>query len=176
MPPKEPASAGKKTAVGGKGRAAAQPPRTSRLLRRRKPEAPVSAAVPVEARALARFVRLSPQKVRLVMDLIRGQEAGAALGILRFTKRRAAGAIEKVLRSAIANAEQKSETVDVDRLYVRYAVVNEGPRWKRVRPAPFGRAFTYQRRTCHIEIAVAERVAARAAVAPASAAPSAAQG
>ena len=130
----------------------------------------------IEAHALARHVRMSPQKARLVMDLIRGQDAGAALGILRFTKRRAAGTIEKVLRSAIANAEQKSETVDVDRLYVKYAVVNEGPRWKRVRPAPFGRAFTYQRRTSHIEIAVAERVAARAAVAPASAAPAAAAG
>ncbi|MGH9863021.1 MAG: 50S ribosomal protein L22 [Candidatus Acidiferrales bacterium] len=175
MPRKKPTSTGKKAAGGGKGRDAAQPPRTSRLLRRRKPEAPVSAA-PVEARALARFVRISPQKARLVMDLIRGQAAGAALGVLRFTKRRAAGPIEKVLRSAIANAEQKSETVDVDRLYVKYAVVNEGPRWKRVRPAPFGRAFTYQRRTSHIEIAVAERVAARTAVAPASAAPAPAAG
>ncbi|MFQ5925881.1 MAG: 50S ribosomal protein L22 [Terriglobia bacterium] len=115
------------------------------------------AAPPVEARAVARYVRLSPQKARLVIDLIRGREAGEALEILRFTKKRAAKNIEKVVRSAIANAENKAETVDVDRLYIKEAYVNEGPRWKRVRPAPFGRAYLYQRRTSHIVVSVAER-------------------
>lgn len=149
---------GKKKAAPTKKAAGKEKPRRPRLFGRR--EKPAAGAAPVEARALARFVRLSPQKARLVIDLIRGQEAGAALNTLRFTKKRAARHIEKVLRSAIANAEQKSETLDVDRLYVKQAVVNEGPRQKRVRPAPFGRAFTYQQRTSHIEITVAERPAA----------------
>lgn len=140
--------------------AKAAPPRTSKLgerLLRRKPAEPAAPAPLVEARALARYVRLSPQKARLVIDLIRGKAVGDALHVLRFTKKRPAGHIEKVLRSAIANAEQKSETVDVDRLYVKHAVVNEGSRMKRMRPAPFGRGYMYQRRTCHIEIGVAER-------------------
>lgn len=139
-----------------------------RRLFRRPPREPAEEPA-VEARALARYVRLSPQKARLVMDMIRGRDAGEALTVLRFTKKRAAKHIEKVLRSAIANAEQKSETVDVDRLYVKQAVVNEGPRWKRMRPAPYGRAYIYQRRTSHIEIAVAERSAA--ALPPAAAQP-----
>jgi large subunit ribosomal protein L22 len=147
---------GKKTAGTGKTAAPPRAPRAPRLLRRRAPAEPVATA-PVEARALARYVRLSPQKARLVIDLIRGMDAGAALSLLRFTSKRAARPIEKVLRSAIANAEQKSETVDVDRLYVKQAAVNEGPRWKRLRPAPYGRAYVYKHRTSHIEIAVAER-------------------
>lgn len=130
-----------------------------------KPEA-VQPAVPagVEARALARFVRISPQKARLVIDLIRGQGVGPALTTLQFTKKRAARPIEKVLRSAIANAEQKDENVDVDRLYVKHAVVNEGFRYKRMRPRMRGMADVFYRRTSHIEIAVAEkRAAARTA-------------
>ena len=129
--------------------------RRPKLLRRKKPE-PVAAA-PVEARAIARYVRLSPQKARLVVDLIRGKDVGSALHTLRFTRKRAAHEIEKVLRSAIANAEQKSETVDVDRLFVQRAVINEGPRLKRIMPAPYGRAYVFQRRMCHIEIGVGER-------------------
>ena len=160
----------KKKSLGGKGAEPrppaakaqagkpAKPSPVRRLFRRRAPE-PVGVG-PVEARAIARYVRLSPQKARLVMDLIRGQAVEAALNRLHFIRQRAAKPIAKVLRSAIANAEQKSETVDVDRLYVKRAVVNEGPRWKRVRPAPFGRAYTYQRRTSHIEIALGERGAA----------------
>lgn len=139
-----------------KPEAPAQKKRRFRLPGRKKKE-DTAPALPVEARAVARHVRLSPQKARLVIDLIRGRRAGEALEILRFTKKRAAKDIEKVLRSAIANAEQKSETVDVDRLYVRQAYVNEGPRWKRVRPAPFGRPHGYQRRTSHIVVGVAER-------------------
>jgi len=115
----------------------------------------------IEARAIARFIRLSPQKARLVIDLIRGQRAGEALQILRFTKKRAARDIEKVLRSAIANAERRAEDagepLDVDELFVSRCFVNEGPRWKRLRPAPMGRAFRYQRRTSHIVVVVGER-------------------
>jgi large subunit ribosomal protein L22 len=161
-----PKRSGRKPAAKAEAAPAKKPGAAARLLRRRAPQ-PVS-AVPVEARAVARYQRLSPQKARLVIDLIRGREVGYALHQLQFTRQRAARPIEKVLRSAIANAEQKSETLDVDRLYVKHAVVNEGPRWKRIRPAPFGRAYGYQRRTAHIEIAVAER---RAAPAPAPARP-----
>lgn len=172
MPKKKKTASSKATGRSRRGKKAkpAKPEkRTPRLLRRRKPVERVEAP-PVEARALARYVRLSPQKARLVIDLIRGRDAGSALNVLRFTKRRAAKPIEKVLRSAIANAEQKSETLDVDSLYVKRAVVNEGSRWKRIRPAPYGRAFTYKHRTSHIEIAVAERKSGAAAPAPAPAA------
>ncbi len=110
----------------------------------------------MEARAEARYLRISPQKARLVVDLIRGRRAGEAITILRGANKRAAPAIEKVLRSAIANAENRSADVDVDRLVVSEAYVNEGPRVKRVRPAPMGRAYRYQRRQAHIAITVSE--------------------
>jgi large subunit ribosomal protein L22 len=111
----------------------------------------------MEARAEARYIRISPQKARLVVDLIRGHRAGDAINILRSTNKRIAPTVEKVLRSAIANAETKSDSVDVDQLVVKEAYVNEGPRMKRVRPAPMGRAYRYQRRISHIVVAVAER-------------------
>ena len=111
----------------------------------------------LEARATSKFIRSSPQKARLVIDLIRGRGAGEALTLLRFTKKRISREIEKVLRSAIANAEQKSENVDVDRLVVSQAYVGDGPRLKRVRPAPMGRAYRYQRRTSHITVVLEER-------------------
>jgi large subunit ribosomal protein L22 len=111
----------------------------------------------MEATASSKYLRMSPQKVRLVVGLIRGRDAGEALNILRFTKKRATREIEKVLRSAIANAEQKSENVDVDRLVVAEAYVNDGPRAKRIRPAPMGRAYRYQRRMSHITVVVEER-------------------
>src|SRR5574341_911081 len=102
------------------------------------------AAGAIETRAMARFVRMSPQKARLVIDLIRGRRANDALQILRFTKKRAAHDIYKVLWSAVKNAEHRAEEagepVDVDELYVSHCYVNEGPRWKRLRPAPMGRA------------------------------------
>ena len=110
----------------------------------------------MEARATSKYIRVSPQKARLVVDLIRGKNAGEAINILRFTKKRAAHEIEKVLHSAISNAEQKSENVDVDRLVVARAYINEGPRVKRIRPAPQGRAFRYQRRMSHITLVVEE--------------------
>lgn len=133
----------------------------------------------IEGMANARFIRVSPQKARLVVDLIRGQRAEDALQTLRFTKKRVAHEVEKTLRSAIANAERKAddagESLDVDALYVTRCFVNEGPRWKRMRPAPMGRGFRYQKRTSHIVVQVAEhhraaadRVAAAAAEAEAS--------
>jgi len=134
---------------------------------------PISASA-IDAVAMARYVRMSPQKVRLVIDLIRGQRAQEALHILQFTKKRATREIEKVLRSAIANAERKAEdggaSLDVDHLYVSRCFVNEGPRWKRLRPAPMGRGFRYQRRTSHIVVGVTEHhFAARERVAAAAA-------
>jgi large subunit ribosomal protein L22 len=111
----------------------------------------------MESKAEARYIRISPQKARLVVDLIRGQQAGQAITILRTTNKRIAPTVEKVLKSAIANAQNRSEDVDVDRLYVSEAYVNEGPRMKRIRPAPQGRAFRYQRRMAHIIVKVAEK-------------------
>jgi large subunit ribosomal protein L22 len=113
----------------------------------------------MEAKAEARYIRVSPQKARLVVDLIRGLKAGAAINTLRATNKRIAPAVEKVLQSAIANAQNQNEDVDVDRLYVSEAKVNEGPRMKRVRPAPMGRAYRIQRRMAHIVIRVAEKEA-----------------
>ena len=110
----------------------------------------------MEARAEARYIRVSPQKARLVVDLIRGRKAGEALTILRSTNKRIAPVVEKVLRSAIANAQNRSADVDVDKLIVRGAYVNEGPRQKRIRPAPMGRAYRYQRRISHIAVEVTE--------------------
>ena len=110
----------------------------------------------MEARAEARYIRVSPQKARLVVDLIRGRNAGDALTILRGTNKRIAPAVEKVLKSAIANAQNRFADVDVDKLVVAEAYVNEGPRSKRVRPAPMGRAYRYQRRSAHIAVTVAE--------------------
>jgi large subunit ribosomal protein L22 len=109
------------------------------------------------AKAEARYVRVSAQKARLVVDMIRGQQAGDAINILSGTNKRIAPAVEKVLRSAIANAENKSQDVDVDKLFVTEAYVNEGPRMKRIRPAPMGRAYRYQRRMAHIVVKVGER-------------------
>jgi len=114
-------------------------------------------AVEPAARAEARYIRMSAQKARLVVDLIRGQQAGKAITILRSTNKRIAPMVEKVLRSAIANAENKNNDIDVDRLFVSEAYVNEGPRMKRIRPAPMCRAYRYQRRISHIVVAVSEK-------------------
>jgi large subunit ribosomal protein L22 len=100
---------------------------------------------------------MSPQKARLVVDLIRGKDVNEALMTLKFTNKGATGEIEKVVRSAVANASQKSETIDVDDLFVEKAFINEGPRLKRIRPAPMGRAYRYQRRTCHITVELGEK-------------------
>ena len=132
----------------------------------------------IESRAIGRYIRVSPQKARLVIDLIRGQRAADAVQTLRFTKKRAAKDIEKILRSAIANAENKAElageSLDVDELYVSRCFINEGPRWKRIRPAPMGRAFRYQKRTSHIVVELAEHHRAAAGRVEAAAAEAAA--
>jgi large subunit ribosomal protein L22 len=112
---------------------------------------------PILAKAEARYVRVSAQKARLVVDMIRGMQAGEAITVLAATNKRIAPAVEKVLRSAIANAENLSQDVDVDRLFVAEAYVNEGPRMKRIRPAPMGRAYRYQRRMSHIVVKLGER-------------------
>ena len=132
------------------------------------------AAATIAGLAQARYARVSPQKARLVVDLIRGHRAEDALETLYFTRKRVARDIEKVLRSAIANAERKAEDagehLDVDQLYVTRCFVNEGPRWKRLRPAPMGRAYHYQKRTSHIVVEVAEHHRAAADRAAATAA------
>jgi large subunit ribosomal protein L22 len=109
----------------------------------------------MEASATYKYMRISPQKARLVVDLIRGKSVSQAFSILNFTKKRVTHDVEKILRSAVANAEQKAEHLDVDNLVVSRAFVNEGPRQKRVRPAPMGRAYRYQRRTSTITVVVA---------------------
>ena len=106
-------------------------------------------------------MRVSPQKARLVLDLIKGRRVEDALNTLAFTKKRVAPVVEKLLRSALENVNylnaEKGADVDVDNLYVKRAVANDGPRMKRIRPAPMGRAFRYVRRIAHIEVALAER-------------------
>jgi large subunit ribosomal protein L22 len=121
----------------------------------------------MEFRAEARFMRVSPQKARLVLDLIKGRRVEEAMNTLAFTKKGIAPEVQKILRSALENANylssEKGIDVDVDNLYVKRAVANDGPRMKRIRPAPQGRAYRYQRRMSHIEIALAEKQAANGA-------------
>jgi large subunit ribosomal protein L22 len=115
----------------------------------------------MEFRAQTNFVRVSPQKARLVLDQIKGRRVEDALNTLAFSKKRIAAKVEKLVRSAVENANylstEKNIDVDLDSLYVKHAVANDGPRMKRIRPAPMGRAFRYVRRIAHIEIALAER-------------------
>ena len=114
-----------------------------------------------EFRAEARFQRVSPQKARLVLDLIKGRGVEEALTTAQFTKKRIAPVINKLLTSAVDNAKylagEQGLDLDVDNLYVKQALANEGPRMKRIRPAPMGRAYRYQRRLTHIILSVAER-------------------
>jgi large subunit ribosomal protein L22 len=114
-----------------------------------------------EYRAEAKFQRVSPQKARLVLDLIKGRGVEEALTTAAFTKKRIAPVIYKLLTSAVDNAKyvsgEQGTDLDVDNLYVKTALANDGPRMKRIRPAPMGRAFRYQRRLTHIVLSVAER-------------------
>src|SRR5947209_4513317 len=127
------------------------------------PNAPraVAVAAPRQARATQRTTRQSPYKMRLVIDEIRGKDVNAALNYLAFSKKHAAKQIEKVLRSAVANAENHAradnESLDVDTLFVKHAIVNEGPKLKRFTPAAMGRATPIQKRTSHVEIVVSAR-------------------
>jgi large subunit ribosomal protein L22 len=117
-----------------------------------------------EYRAEARFQRVSPQKARLVLDLIKGRGVEEALNTAAFTKKRIAPVIHKLLTSAVDNAKyvagEQGIDLDVDNLYVKQALANDGPRMKRIRPAPMGRAYRYQRRLTHIILSVAERASA----------------
>jgi large subunit ribosomal protein L22 len=119
----------------------------------------------IQAEATARYVRTSAQKAGLVLDLIRGKDVNRALATLKFTRKAIAEDITKVLRSAIANAQNKDGfSGDVERLYVSACYANQGPSAKRVRPAPMGRAFRVLKRTAHISVHVSERVTKVAAV------------
>jgi large subunit ribosomal protein L22 len=114
--------------------------------------------MPVQAHATAKYIRTSAQKAGLVLDLIRGRDVNAALATLRFARKGVARDIEKVLRSAIANASQKEGFGgDVERLFVTACYANQGPSQKRIRPAPMGRAFRVVKRTAHLTVQVAER-------------------
>jgi large subunit ribosomal protein L22 len=121
-----------------------------------------------EYRAEAKFQRVSPQKVRLVLDMIKGRGVEEALTTTAFAKKRIAPVIHKLLTSAVDNAKyvagEQGVDLDVDNLYVKLALANDGPRLKRIRPAPMGRAFRYQRRTTHIVLSVAEREATQGLV------------
>src|SRR5687767_15247035 len=125
---------------------------------------PVERTEPMpDATAIQRSARQSPYKMRLVIDQIRGRNVNEALGLLRFSKKHAAKQIEKTLNSAVANAEhaarQANEAIDLDTLYVKHAIVNEGPKIKRFMPAAQGRATPIQKRTSHVEIIVAAKEA-----------------
>jgi large subunit ribosomal protein L22 len=141
-----------------------------------------------EYRAEARFQRVSPQKARLVLDLIKGRGVQEALDTAAFAKKRIAPVVHKLLTSAVDNAKyvagEQGVDLDVDNLYVKTALANDGPRMKRIRPAPMGRAYRYQRRLTHIVLSVAEREGSASlvtkveepAAAPAEAAGKAAKG
>ena len=112
----------------------------------------------MEARAIAKYIRISPRKVRQVVDLIRGKKVDEALGILRYTPQRAAEAVTKVVKSALANAENNLQ-LDRDELIVKACYVDQGPTWKRYQPRAMGRADVMRRRTSHITVIVAEKEA-----------------
>ena len=122
----------------------------------------------VQAHATAKYIRTSAQKAGLVLDLIRGRDVNTALATLQFARKGVARDIAKVLRSAIANAQQKDGFGgDVDKLFVAACYANQGPSQKRIRPAPMGRAFRVVKRTAHLTVEVAERVQRVKAVVPA---------
>src|SRR5271169_4736996 len=115
----------------------------------------------MEFTAKLNYVRISPQKARLVLDMIKGRRVEEALDTLLYAKKGIAPKLYKLLRSAVENANyvnaEKGLDIDVDQLYVKRAIANDGPRMKRIRPAPMGRAYRYQRRISHLEIALEEK-------------------
>jgi large subunit ribosomal protein L22 len=146
-------------------KSAAKRPAAKKAAAKRAAAAPTSATridyQPREARAMQRSTRQSPYKMRLVIDQIRGRSVNEALSLLTFSKKHAAKQIEKVVRSAVANAENaarsQNTSIDVDDLIIKHAVINEGPKLKRWTPAAMGRATPVLKRTSHVEIVVAER-------------------
>ena len=130
----------------------------------------------VEAQATARGVRTSAQKAGLVCDLIRGKNVNQALATLQFTRKVIARELAKVLRSAVANVQQRDGfSGDIDRLYVAACFANQGMSMKRVRPAPMGRAYRVVKRTAHLTVRVAERPLKIASVGGEAAAPAGAK-
>ena len=109
----------------------------------------------METRAVAKYVRISPHKVRLLTNILVGKKVADALGILKFTPKRAAKVVEKTIRSAVANAEQHPD-VDVDNLYVKQIYADPGPILKRIRPRAVGRAYRIRKRTSHIVVILDE--------------------
>ena len=163
MAEKKPA-AKKAAAKKGGARSAAKRPAAKKAAGKRAaaPAQPTRIAYqPREARAFQRTARQSPYKMRLVIDQIRGRMVNEALALLAFSKKHAAKQIEKVVKSAVANAENaarsQNASLDVDDLFIKYAVINEGPKLKRWTPAAMGRATPVLKRTSHVEIIVAER-------------------
>ena len=154
-------SAAKKTAARDEEESAkkAAPPAAKKTAARKSPRS--DAPVLADSRAFQRSTRQSPYKMRLVIDQIRGKNVNDALGLLKFSKKHAAKQIEKVLNSAVANAEysarKDNESLDVDTLYIKRAIVNEGPKIKRFMPAAQGRATPIQKRTSHVEIVIGAR-------------------
>jgi large subunit ribosomal protein L22 len=153
MPAKKTAKKATTGSTGTARKTVAKRPAAKKTAARREPA--------VSARALMRGTRQSPYKMRLVIDQIRGKDVNEAIALLTFSKKHAAKQISKTLKSAVANAEQAARStnsaLDVDALYVKHAVINEGPKLKRFMPAAQGRATPIQKRTSHVEIVVAER-------------------
>ncbi len=110
----------------------------------------------MEAKAVAKYVRIAPRKVRVVMNLIRGKNVADAFAILKFTPKAGADVIEKVLKSAVANAENNFD-MNVDKLYITSAFVDQGPTLKRIHPRSRGQAFSILKRTSHVTVVVAEK-------------------
>jgi len=154
-------AAAKNTEADEKTTAAAAPARKTTARKTAPRRASVSATPVADASAIQRGTRQSPYKMRLVIDQIRGKNVNVALGLLKFSKKHAAVQIAKTLSSAVANAEhaarQNNEAIDVDELYVKKAIVNEGPKIKRFMPAAQGRATPIHKRTSHVEIVVGAR-------------------
>ena len=146
-------AAKKSTAKQAPAKRAAKRPAAKKVVARRGPA--------TEAHAIMRGTRQSPYKMRLVIDQIRGKDVNEALALLTFSKKHAAKQISKTLKSAVANAEQAARAtnsaLDVDSLYIKHAIINEGPKLKRFMPAAQGRATPIQKRTSHVEIVVSER-------------------
>jgi large subunit ribosomal protein L22 len=143
----------KKAAAKTPAKRAAKRPAAKKTVTRREPA--------TEAHAIMRGTRQSPYKMRLEIDQIRGKDVNEALALLTFSKKHAAKQISKTLKSAVANAEQAARStnaaLDVDALYIKHAIINEGPKLKRFMPAAQGRATPIRKRTSHVEIVVAER-------------------
>ncbi len=112
----------------------------------------------MEAKAIAKYIRMSPRKVRLVADMIRGKQVEEAMNLLHFSSKRASKPVEKTLRSAVANAMNKESAakIDPEELYVNEIQINEGPTMRRYNPGPMGRASLIRKRSCHIHVTVSD--------------------